>query len=353
MIAKLVGGGAERVMSLLASSWSERGDEVTLVTLDAAPPFYPLHEAVRLDRLDRMGRAPGVGRLASAAGRLGALRRAVRRSRPDVCVSFVDRLNVPVLWATRGLGVPVVVSERVHPGFVDDRVWRTIRRVSYMSANAVVAQTERTASALRTPFGPRVVAIPNPVTEVGGLRASLAGRRVVAAGRLVPQKGFDVLLQAFASSLARHPGWTLHVYGEGPLRNELEVQARRLGISDAATFEGRTNRLLDELATADVFVLSSRFEGFPNVLCEAMAVGLPCVATRCLTGPEEIIDDGEDGMLVPVDDAAALSGALDALLGSAEERARLGTAAAQVSERLGLESILARWDEVFDRVVHA
>ncbi len=137
--------GAERVLSVLANGWAARGDVVTLITLDDAPSFYALHESVERLGLGLTGAARGPFRRAHAvARRARALRAAVAEARPDVCLSFIDRHNVLVIAATRGLGVPVVVSERIHPGPLDPPGWSMLRQLAYRSADAIGAQTERT-----------------------------------------------------------------------------------------------------------------------------------------------------------------------------------------------------------------
>lgn len=346
-IGTMGAGGAERVLSLLANGWAARGDRVTLITLDDAPSFYALHESVERLGLGMTGASRGpLRRVYAVARRASALRAAVAKARPDVCLTFIDRHNVLVLVATRGLGVPVVVSERIHPGHLDPPGWSMMRQLAYRSADAIVAQTERTAGVLRSWGGPPVHVIANPVQDPGPVEGGGGARRFLAAGRLVHQKGFDLLLEAFARLVA--PGWSLHIHGDGPDRRALEVRARRLGIAERVVFHGATSALAQSMAQADVFVLSSRFEGFPNVLCEAMALGLPCVATRCPTGPEELVQDGVDGLLVPTEDARALSEAMARLAGDAALARRLGQAARGIRERLALPVVLARWDAVFD-----
>jgi glycosyltransferase involved in cell wall biosynthesis len=167
-------------------------------------------------------------------------------------------------------------------------------------------------------------------------------------GRMTEQKGFDLLLEAFARVAARHTEWQLEIWGEGPLRSELERVRERWRLSGRARFPGRTEDAYGVLRAADLYVLSSRYEGFPMVLCEAMAVGLPVVAFDCRTGPREIVRDGVDGLLVPAGDIDALARALDRLMGDVEARARLGARAPEVCERFGLARVLALWDQVFD-----
>lgn len=173
-----------------------------------------------------------------------------------------------------------------------------------------------------------------------------AGRRVVAVGRLVAQKGFDLLLQAFARLQGRYPDWSLVIVGEGPLRAELEGLVERLGLSGRVFLPGLVQAVPALLKRCDLFVLASRYEGFPNALGEAMAAGLPVIAADCPTGPRELVRHGVDGLLVPPEDPATLAEAMDRLMGDGEERRRLAGRAVEVTARFSEEKVLALWDQV-------
>lgn len=355
VIPSLGSGGAERVMSVLAGMWAARGEEVTLVTSEpAAEDFYPLHPAVRQVSLELPAPAgparkakllPHVLRIAAG------LRREIRASRPDVVVSFMEVTNILALVATRGLRVPVIVSERTDPRqYGASRIWRSLRRRLYPRAAAVVVQTESVREwALEFLAAERVHVIPNPVLApppAGKLPPGFpAGPLVVAMGRLHSDKGFDLLLRAVAPSLERHPEWSLVVLGEGPDRAALEALARELGIAGRVRFPGRVAAPDAVLRHAALFVLSSRFEGFPNALVEAMACGVAVVSTDCRSGPAEIVRQGVDGVLVPPGDPEALGAAVERLISDPAERERLAARAPEVVARFGAEGVLEMWNE--------
>jgi glycosyltransferase involved in cell wall biosynthesis len=192
----------------------------------------------------------------------------------------------------------------------------------------------------------RVVCMPNGVPELGGRRAALDNKVVVAAGRMGPQKGFDRLLPVWAKVAQEHPDWELRIWGGGKGIGKLRDQAEELGIADSARVMGFTNRLHDEFADSSLYVMSSRKEGFPMVLLEAMSAGLPVVSYDCPTGPRDIVREGVDGYVVPDGDGDALASAMSRLMADAELRKRFGAAALEGAARYDLAHIARRWEEL-------
>lgn len=354
------GGGAEGVLTRMANYWAERAHEVTLITVGSAKEdVYPLHPGVRRIGLGLMGQSPHVGAAWwNNFRRLKRLRQAIKVSHPDVVLSFIDKMNVLTLAASLGLGIPVIVSERNDPRHHDiGAVWTRIRRLLYPQATAVVVQTdgvriwaERFLKSHMVHVIPNAVSVPDVVRN-GRTEIQRPGWRIAAIGRLEPQKGLDILLKAFAQCARKHSDWSLIIVGEGRERKRLETLAVELGIADRVSMPGRMLEPWKTLCGADLFVLSSNYEGFPNVLMEAMACGLAAVSTDCPSGPREIIRDGVDGLLVPPNDVAALAGAMDRLMADAAERQRLGARAPEVAERFSRDKIMNLWDELVSRIL--
>jgi glycosyltransferase involved in cell wall biosynthesis len=192
----------------------------------------------------------------------------------------------------------------------------------------------------------RVVCMPNGVPELGGRRAALDSKVVVAAGRMGPQKGFDRLLPVWAKVAPEHPDWELRIWGGGKGIGKLRRQAEELGIADSARVMGFTNKLQDEFSDSSLYVMSSRKEGFPMVLLEAMSVGLPVVSYDCPTGPRDIIREGVDGYVVPDGDGDALAQALTRLMDDEEKRKAFGAAAVEGAARYDIGTIARRWEEL-------
>lgn len=354
LLSSLHGGGAERVAATLASAWVRNGVDVHLVCCFSGRGrnMQVLDSRVRVEWLaDRMPASPGMLR---PLVKLWALRRLVQAYRPDRVLSFLTNVNVMTLLATRGLDVPVVVSERSDPlhGWAAGRVLRVLRRFTYPWAARVVVQTEtarrhliQVAPAVRHSV---VIANPLPPELPPSRHAEPAGDRLVlvAAGRFQPVKQFDRLIEVFARLAPTNPRWDLVIWGDGPQREACQARVHALGLQARIRLPGHTRQLWPALLQAHVFIHCSRVEGFPNALLEAMALGLPCVATDCPSGPADMTRQGRDALLVPPDDERAWARALGELLSaSPQDRAARGRAGAvSVRSRYGLEAILARWD---------
>jgi glycosyltransferase involved in cell wall biosynthesis len=194
----------------------------------------------------------------------------------------------------------------------------------------------------------RVVVIPNTVRPLGGARPTLSEPAVIAAGRLTPQKGFDMLIRAFAQVAAERADWELRICGAGRERGTLEALIHEMRLGDHVTLRGPVKRLGEEMSRASIFVLSSRFEGFPLVLVEAMSTGLPVVSFDCPTGPRDVIDHRGNGILVPPGDVDALARAMLELIADEDLRRRMGAAAARTATAYTIDAIGPRWSQLLD-----
>ena len=347
------GGGAERVISNMANYWAAHDWEVTLLTYGdgSAADVYDVHPAVACWPLGIKARsANSIEAIARNLKRLVVIRRAIKSTDPDAVISFLDRINVRTILSCLGMGLPVIVSERVDPEQHSiGLVWNFLRGLSYRYAARLITQTEDALNYFPLAMRQNGCVIPNPLSIPDNVRLDKDHNRqkvAIGMGRLAHQKGFDLLLRAFAIVARKFRDWSLVIWGDGDLRSNLESLRDQLGLKERVTFSGWTNDPFVEMLRAGLFVLSSRYEGFPNVLCEAMACGLPVVSFDCPSGPNQIIRDGVDGILVPPDDVHALAAAMERLMEDQSVRASLGSHAADVVRRFGVDRVMSMWDAV-------
>lgn len=348
-------------MAGLASRLSAR-HEVTLLTLDsAATDRYPVDPRVNRTGLSLMSESRWLGEaLRNNWRRLRRLCEAVRASRPDVVLSFCDKTNVLTLAACRRLGVPIVVSEHTDPRHQQiGAIWSALRRVHYPHAAGAIALTEHAAQHVQRWTGNRPAIIPPAVDPpaTACTRSPAEGEQLaprprfqwLAVGRLSPEKAFDRAIEAFAKLAPTFPEWSLAIAGEGPQRDWLQQSIDRQGIAGRVRLLGWVADIPSLLAGSDAFILTSRYEGFPVSLLEAMAAGLPCVAVDCESGPAEIIRHRQNGWLVPQDNPEALVAAMQQVMSDPELRCRLGNDARRVVDAFSWEAMVAAHERVLEQ----
>lgn len=363
-IHSLSSGGAERVTVNLANYWVNKGWDVGIITLASQSlDFYILHYNVRRIALNLAGESPNpfYGAIANLK-RLVAIRKVLKAERPDVAIGMMTIASVLLGLATLGLkGVVTVGSERIYPPMSPvGLLWSALRRLAYPRLDAVVTQTRESAQWIARNTGARLVeVIPNPIPwpfpshpprlDPENFLAK-DQRLLLGVGRLTEQKGFDLLVEAFARLALRFPEWVLVILGEGPLRRELEGQVMAHGLQNRVILPGVAGNIGEWYTRADIYVMSSRFEGFPNTLLEALAHGTPAVSFDCPTGPSDIIRHGIDGLLVPNGDVDALTEALSQSMGDEAMRRRFAQNAVEAGERFSIENIASLWERLFEKV---
>ncbi|MEW9548989.1 glycosyltransferase family 4 protein [Nonomuraea sp. NPDC050783] len=366
-------GGTIRTVVNQANAMAAAGHEVELVSVVRRrdEPRFGLDPRVTLSTLvdQRGGRRPD-----------SVARRAWRRVRGRMVPRgefaadyFTERVEWAVMRYCAGLRDGVLVTTRPALSLISARrtppgVVRVAQEHMNLSAypetiRGEIARHYPRFDAITVPTranlleyrrlvpGTPVVRIPNAVHRVDQEPSRQVNPVVVAAGRLVPQKGFDLLIEAFAQVVTEHPEWRLRVFGTGPRRGQLTGLVERLGLGGHVSLPGRTDRLERELADASVYALSSRFEGLPMVMIEAMAHALPVVAFDCPTGPGDVLTDGVDGLLVPPRDVDALAAGLGRLIADRRLRQRMGRAAARTARAYAPELVMPLWEDLFSQLL--
>lgn len=352
-------GGVERMIIRVMHAMLARGHHVELFTWDQADAtaFYPMDDAICWHRLDR-GRATGRVSKFEQVLRMLQVRRVVARSKPDVLVAFEWGPFRFVRMAMLGLGIPSVLAERMSPSrFEHTRVGRYQERVfkGMRLATAIVVQWKSYINRYPEYLRDRMVAIPN-VVDVACEHAS-PGRRtegpftLLSVGRLAYPKNYECLLRAFALLRPGYSQWRLRILGEGEDRRRLENLIDELDLNGSVELPGAVKDVAAEYASAEVFCLPSLSEGFPNALGEALAHGLPGVGFADCTGVNELISEGQNGVLAAGNgDHESLAKALDKLMGFASLREQLGTAARASMEVYAAEPLFERWHALLNKV---
>jgi GalNAc-alpha-(1->4)-GalNAc-alpha-(1->3)-diNAcBac-PP-undecaprenol alpha-1,4-N-acetyl-D-galactosaminyltransferase len=355
VISSLGSGGAERVAVDLCRFLAKSGLDVTVLTLSGDDPdAYVLPTSVHRQRIEI--RREAKSRFQSTKftiGHLIAMRRTIIALKPDVVLSFIEQTNIRTIGCLVGTAIPVLVSERIHPGHCPvPRSWALLRRMTYRFASVVIVQNDNIAGWFRQAISTRrLVTIPNAVrdpTFFGDHRGRKNKPIVLGIGRLAHQKGFDLLLRAFANARLADHGWRIIILGEGEERQALSKLSEDLGISTFVEMPGHVENVSDRILESSIFALPSRYEGFPNALLEAMQLGTACVSFDCPSGPAELIEDTRNGLLVPPNDIDALSEALRKLAQDEPLRERLAQQAAKISGTFSIDRVYGLWMETIE-----
>lgn len=337
-------GGAERVISILSRKYAKQGWRTDICTLLSGQVDYNIDSSTEFH--DFSGN--GGSRIKLLPYWLRSIRAFVKENNPDVIVSFAARINIITMIACIGLHKKIVVSERNDPLY-DGRgmITKILTLALYPFASSVVFQSKRVMSYFPNNVKKKGRVIPNPI-QVTAYAQNADKGKIVTVGSLKPQKNHMLLIDAFAGVLQKYPDMQLYIYGEGSFRQQTEEHIRKMGLSEKVHMPGEMSDVHREIQDANIFVLSSDYEGLSNALLEAMVMGLPCISTNC-AGSDEYIVNGKNGILTPVGDAFALSEAIIVLIENEELRNIVAENAKEVESIVGADSSLRLWGKVIDR----
>lgn len=328
-------GGIERVTSVVASALAERGYQIGIVCLEKGTPFFHLSEKIELHYIKK-------GRMM----RICRLRQLYRSEKPDLVVFLGSHrlfMNAPA-----AKGIPSITWEHFNSNINWHPLHKLSRKIAVSTSKRIVTLTNSDAVNYSRLFGAtNAVCIPNPITIDKLQPSPRTEKRVLAVGRLAGQKGFDMLLDAWAMTSERKRGWQLRIVGSGRHLKQLQEQVARLQIDDSVEIVPATKDIVSQFHQASVMAMSSRYEGLPLVLIEAMAAGLPIVSFDCETGPAEIVEHEKTGLLVPQNDIVKLAQALERLMSDEYLQTKFSNRALQSVQRFNIDNIVAEWERLF------
>ncbi len=307
-------GGVERVIVQLLKEWSSHGNQCSVVCMHPNERFFQIPEEVECVDVPNYEVRSGVAKIK----KYKYLRKMLMEQKPDVVLAMPEEIGIYVILAMLGTGIPVVVSERNNPWTMPyKKISRIIRRIAYPFVDGLIFQTKQAASFFPVSQQKKGIVLPNPL-DLSRIPDPWDGERekvIAGAGRFDRQKNFFLLIDAFFEFNKTHPDYKLVIYGDGVLRSDLEAYAARKLPAGTYSLPGQVQDLPEQLKKVTAFVLSSDYEGMPNVLIEALAMGVPCVSTDCPAGgPKELIRNGENGYLVPVKETAAMAAAMEKVI---------------------------------------
>ena len=345
------GGGAEKVLSEVASALSQRGHDVTVASFDrpGTPDFHSFDARVKRVPLSIGDVSVSSGAMAFVQS-IPSIRRLMIQNDPDVAVGFMHSAFVPLALSAAWTKVPVVASEHTPVEHYHSRPlqFRLVRWCARRFA-AMTIPSERARDAFPADLRARMVVIPNPVSAKRSRQQveGVGGPRVLAVGRLREEKGHAVLLAAFSRIAPRFPNWTLRLVGEGPCGAALERQVVGLGLRRQVILAGAVADVGTEYEAAEIVAVPSAYESFGLATAEGLAHGLPAVGFADCPGTNELIIDGFNGLLVSGEDrAAALAQGLAKLMSDPALRRQLGAAGPASVERYSPGSVFDRWEEL-------
>ncbi len=334
-------GGAERVISILSNEFAERNYEVSICQLLKNEIGYKLNPSIKVIDFSNENNS----RIKNLPLWIKSIRNFVKKENPDAVISFIGRINIVVLLACAFLNKKIIVSERNDPRY-DGRgkMADIMTRILYPSANRIVFQTRQVKSLFGKKIQTKSVIIPNPI-DVKAFAENSDSKTIVSVGRLSAQKNQKMLIEAFSQVIKLFPDMKLVIYGEGELRDDLQYLIAELGLNSSVSLPGEVSNIHECLKSAEMFVLSSDYEGLSNALLEAMCMGLPCVSTAC-AGSDEYIISGENGILTPVGDKEALINAIIKFVENKELKELCGKNAHKVSSKVSTDNVIYKWLEL-------
>ena len=347
VIHGLRSGGAEKVLIMLANYLVTIGYQVSILIFTTEEPFYDIHSSVKLIKIEHIPDKKGLfPKLKFIFTRVNLLRKIFKNENPDIVISFITMMNIYSIVAAKLARKKIIVSEHTNYTVDSKSISGFIRRLVYPFADFVVVLTNYDKE--QYAFVKNVHVIKNPLVLSNNYTNCVRENIVLGVGTLIPLKGFDMLIKAF--SKLEENAWKLVILGEGPDREELQNLIDELDLRDKVSLPGMTKDVEKYYRKASIFVLSSRTEGFPGVLCEAIGYGCASIAFDCLTGPSDIIEHNINGILVDPENVNKLSQEIQKLIDDPELRSSLSLHSQKITSLLDIKTISNEWIKLFDSI---
>ncbi|NMW21090.1 MAG: glycosyltransferase [Chlorobiaceae bacterium] len=335
----LNGGGIERAYTSLANYYTKQKLIISIILLFKTDQFYDLDSDIKI-YFPEIERA-GCNKYIYAVKLLPYIRNTISNINPDVVLSFNEWYNSYVIIATMGLNISLFVTDRMSPNMKLSAVNTFAKKLIYKKAAGVIAQTTYAAEKIQESAHPKnITVIPNPVNVIKTKKVNKK-KSIVTLGRLSKEKGQKYLIEAFGKLNTNE--WELNIIGDGPERMNLENMVNDLCAGKVVKFHGHLKEFSQIMSEAEIFVLPSLSEGFPNALIEAMSVPLACISSDCIAGPKDIINNRINGILFKVADSDDLALKINELINDEKLRNLLATNAYNIRNTLNFKVIAGRY----------
>ncbi len=354
-ISSLSGGGAEKVLTTLAKWFYEDGNDVSIISLEKRPQFYQVQDGIKVIKYNNMR----YGKITGTIKDLCSIRTYLKNNKADVSISFLSRTNLLLILANLSLFLKhkIIVCDRNNPKKEHSKIIFAISNLLYSFATKIGVQTKQIKSFYPKFLQEKIVVVENPIDtrtlNEQILENVIREKRIISIGRLEPQKDFNTLVLSFSKIAKKYPEWHLDIFGCGEMKDQLEKIIDNLDLKKRILLKGRTQKPYYELKKSSIFVLSSFYEGFPNVLCEAMYAENLCISSNCVSGPKELIDNGVNGWLFEIGKVEELTKLLDMAIRihDSKKGEEIRSNAYNSVKRLYLDNIGNEWKKLIKSLI--
>ena len=354
LVANLGCGGVERTVSYLSKYFANQGHSTSIICI-SDEQFYEIDESVNLIKLNITSNSCGrIERYKKILLRITKINASLKKIKPDCVVCLDAEMLRFIRFRHKMKKFKLITSERTNP-MMNSEKQRKSKYRCYRSSDGIVFQTERAKLCFPPDISEKGVVIPNAVGNefvFSAIQPQSRRKTITAAGRLTKQKDYPTLIKAFSLLHKKHPDYLLEIYGNGEDAEELKQMVHELSLSEFVIFKGSVKDAILHIASSACYVMSSLYEGMPNALMEALAVGVPCVSTDCPFGPRELIRNNENGILVEVGDENALSDAMCRMIEDPDFAQKCATESKKILIEQNIDAISQKYLDYISCVVN-